>query len=205
METFAWDLGVAMYSEYDADGFLGIQMDVYGEEESGCPALEVHGTFGFLARPRDPEPDGTGCHALYAWEGDRGHVWLAGDPRVTAKLPRLKKGGSIHYCAAGAYALFDGETGAYTVHVPAGAAVTIRCEGGPQATFGPTEIALGGAGAQPLVNATVLAAYLKMLEVWMVAVSKVPPIAAALATTPPIVPPSMTAFPPLATSITKAL
>jgi hypothetical protein len=206
MESFAWDLGVAMYSEYDADGFLGIQVDVYGEEQSGCPALEAHGHFGFLSRPRDPDPDGAGCHALYAWEGNRGHVWLAGDPRVTAKLPRLKKGGSVHYCAAGGYALFDGESGAYTVHVPAGASVTIECDGGPKATVGPANISLGGDAAQPLVSAPALQAYLTLLELWMATVSKAAPVAVELGkSTPPIVFPMMAAFPPLATAITRAL
>jgi hypothetical protein len=167
-----WDFGIATYSEYDADGFLGIQIDVYGEEKSGCAPLEVHAPFGFASRPLDPGEGGVGCHALWAWEGSHGHVWLAGDPRITAKLPKLTKGGSIHYCARGGYALFDGETGAYTVHVPAGASITFECEG-TKVTVSPAGMAVGGEAAGPVVLAKPLLAYLMTLDLWTTAVSKI--------------------------------
>jgi hypothetical protein len=168
-----WDFGIATYSEYDADGFLGVQIDVYGEERSGCAPLEVHAPFGFGSRPLDPAEGGLGCHALWAWEGSHGHVWLAGDPRITAKLPKLTKGGSIQYCAAGAYALFDGETGDFTVHVPAGASITLACEGGPKVTVSSTGLAIGGPGAGPVALAQPLLTYLNVLDLWTTAVSKI--------------------------------
>jgi hypothetical protein len=166
-----WDFGVATYSEYDADGFLGVQIDVYGEERSGCTPLEVHAPFGFASRPLDPAEGGLGCQALWAWEGSHGHVWLAGDPRITARLPRLTKGGSIHYCAAGAYAVFDGERGTYTVHVPDGASITLEC-GGTKLTIAAGGVSVGASGG-PVALANPLLAYFKVLDTWTTAVSKI--------------------------------
>ena len=116
MSAIGWDIGVAMLSEYDADGFIGIQVDAFGEEYSGVEPYEAHHTLGFVSRPRDPEVDSEGnpkpeasCTVLYGMEGPRGHAMLLGDPRSTAKLPKLKKGGAMFYApAAKSYALFDG-------------------------------------------------------------------------------------------------
>lgn len=119
-----FDLGVAMLSEYDADGFIGIQVDLYGEQAASAPAFEGHHQYGFLSVPLDPEKDSTAqptanaCSVLYGWEGSRGHVWLLGDPRVTTKLPKVVKGGSIQYGATGSFHVIDGKTGTQVLYVP---------------------------------------------------------------------------------------
>ena len=121
--VFEFDLGLAMLSVYDADGFLGVQIDGIGEAQSGLQPYALHHTYGFASRPVDPDVDATGlptagCSVLFALEGGVGHSWLAGDPRITPKLPPLAKGGSIQYAATGAFALFDGVTGTWTLYVP---------------------------------------------------------------------------------------
>jgi hypothetical protein len=113
-----------MLAEYDADGFLGLQVDLYGEERSGAPAFEMHSAYGFLSMPLDPEKDGNAqatanaCTVLYGWEGSRGHAWPLSDPRVIVKLPKLLKGGSMQYAATGTYSYMDGKTGSLTTYVP---------------------------------------------------------------------------------------
>jgi len=122
-----FDLGVSVLTTYDADGFLGLQIDGYGEENSGLQPYELHAPYGFLARPLDPELDGggqpiagKGCQVLFALEGGRAHAWALGDPRVLKKLPPLQKGGSIQFGATGAFSLIDGQTGSQTTYIPYG-------------------------------------------------------------------------------------
>lgn len=113
---FDHDMGVAMLTEVDADGFISIQIDAYGEQDSGVAAYEAHAPLGYYARPLDPTKDENGepkpeesCTVLYALEGGRGHAWAQGDPRLTKKLPKLRKGGTMWGCpASGGYALWEG-------------------------------------------------------------------------------------------------
>ena len=121
---FGWDLGIATLSEYDDSGFLGVQVDVFGEEASGMPPFDLEHQFGFASRPRDPDksPDNptvsVGCQVLHAWDGDDVHAWLGSDPRYRpgsiaagVLLPELSKGSSIQYNSAGMFSLLDVEDG----------------------------------------------------------------------------------------------
>lgn len=97
-----WDLYTVALSDFDADGYLSVQPDAYGESESGLAAVELHSPYGFSARPLDPDTDASGaatmgCMALIGWEGGKGHAWLSYDPRAVPGLPPIKKGESIQY------------------------------------------------------------------------------------------------------------
>lgn len=162
--ALALDLGVAVLSEYNADGFLGIGIDAYGEDAAGLQPAEAHHPFGFLGRPLDPDVDGAGQPtlgaSLYRFDEENGTtVLVCGDPRVTAKLPQVAKGGSIQYGTTAAldvaYAHFDGADGSWVVHVPAGAAkARIEFDGGPSIEVTNTAIELGGPGALPAAVAS---------------------------------------------------
>lgn len=98
-----WNLGLATLSEYDDDDFVGLQVDTLSQGE-GMPPFELHHSYGFAARPLDPDEDGLGCTALYALEGTRkGYAWLCNDPRIAAKLPKLRKGESLFYGPKGQF------------------------------------------------------------------------------------------------------
>ena len=123
-EPFVWDLSVSMLSVVDDDGFMGVQPEVYGDSPSMVP-FELHHSFGFVARPRDPDVDanstvepGGACTILTATEGDKSYAWLAGDPRYVGIIPEIKKGGSCQYGATGTLGNIDGEDGTWTKYVP---------------------------------------------------------------------------------------
>lgn len=111
-----WDAGVAVGSEYSG-GFLTVQPDLYGEEKSGGEGGIVQHPFGFLGRPADPDGEGS-CQALHAYEGDQLHVLPTQDARALAKLPELKKGGSVQYGIDGGFGSFDPETHTWTLYIP---------------------------------------------------------------------------------------
>lgn len=109
------------YSEVDANGFIGIQFDAFGEEKSGMPAVEAHHPFGFMSRPSDPDvdPDGSpkfGCNVLVGWDGEEAHAWPLSDPRSRLVLPVLLRGESIQYGAAGNFVRchLDGRVSLFT-------------------------------------------------------------------------------------------
>jgi hypothetical protein len=92
-----WDISPIATSEYDADGFVGVQFDWDGEPgEAGGPSVELHSTYGFYSKPLDADSEGS-CYALKAYEGSRCHAWLSYDPRSVQKLPNIKKGESMQY------------------------------------------------------------------------------------------------------------
>lgn len=106
---FKWDIGVATLTTKDADGFIGVQVDVYGDQGSAtdapsAPPFEAFMPPGLYCRPRDPDtgPDGTtklGANVLYAWEGNTGYAFPMHDPRVIAKLPNtIAPGDTVLYC-----------------------------------------------------------------------------------------------------------
>ena len=111
-------MGCSVLSEVDADGFVSVQVDPYGEEQSGVASYEAHSPLGLYARPLDPEKDPTGapigkdaCTVLYAHEGGQGHAWPLNDPRGIAKLPKgiKKKGGTVFFSpATGGYLAWEG-------------------------------------------------------------------------------------------------
>ncbi|MEO7032735.1 MAG: hypothetical protein ABI548_02805 [Polyangiaceae bacterium] len=103
---FEFRLHQVAYSEVDANGFIGIQFDAFGEEKSGMPTVEAHHPFGFMSRPSDPEVDSNGapqfgCNVLVGWEGEEAHAWVMADPRSRLVLPVLQKGETLFYGAAG--------------------------------------------------------------------------------------------------------
>lgn len=123
-----FDFGQSIFSEYDEDGVLGVQLDHYGGE--GHATSEVHSPFGFQARPLDPEKDkdgepSVGCAVLWWREGGQTHAMPLNDHRVRELLPKLRKGGSMMYSGSGSYAVFDGEdpakvarAGSFVVGIP---------------------------------------------------------------------------------------
>lgn len=121
-----FDLGLITYTEHDADGFIGIQVGLLGEDAT-APLGEPLLPYGLFARPPDPELDANhepdpsrACEALYCWEGNRLHVMPLGDPRTIAKIPKQSKGSAGLYCAAGSWEVLDGKTGSKFVYVPYG-------------------------------------------------------------------------------------
>jgi hypothetical protein len=171
-----FDVQIATLTEYDADGFIGLQVDGYGPD-AGLEPVEMHGFAGFLARPADPvlgadgEPDPANSHAvLHATEGGRGHAWPLGHPGQLAKLPRLPKGSAIFYApgAAGSWMLFDGTTGTWELSTKgadgattapraggirldvAAGTLTLDMQGGGKVEITASTIALTGAGGEKI-------------------------------------------------------
>lgn len=98
------DIGLVALAAYDANGFIGVQVDGYGEEDAAIPMGEPHFPMGVLAFPLDPVRDTYGqadparsCASIYFWEGGRLHTIPAGDPRLLRQLPRLAKGSAVLY------------------------------------------------------------------------------------------------------------
>lgn len=94
-------LDLVRLTEYDEDGFLGIQCDPDGDGSVGVPAYEFAGPFGLYSRPLDPElgADGTsvalGSQLLTLVEGQEWTGIPLHDPRVVIQLPALQKGETI--------------------------------------------------------------------------------------------------------------
>jgi hypothetical protein len=106
MSGFRWHLHRVTLSEIDDSGFIGIQFDAFGEQDSGMPTIELHHQLGFLSRPPDPTvgADGEiafGANVLIAEDGEERHAWLAADPRLIPKLPSLQPGDALMYGSAG--------------------------------------------------------------------------------------------------------
>jgi hypothetical protein len=166
-EVLQFDFATAVLSEYDADGFLGIAVDHYGDDDGGgAPPGEAHHPLGFAARPVDPQKSGpratvsSGATVLHFFEGQRSHTIALQDHRF--KAPKLDKGGSSHYCPAVplANATYDGR-GNYKVTVPTGATLTFEIAGGPSLVFDGATIKAGGDQAQALALGAALDALLK--------------------------------------------
>lgn len=114
-----WDLASLSGTSYDADGFLTAQPSTFDDE--GAQGYEAHHPLGFFARPRDPSDDGA-PNVLTALEGNRGHAWILGDPRVSGGLPAMQPGGAVMYAAlpAGnvAFSYLAGHAGIWQTLVP---------------------------------------------------------------------------------------
>jgi hypothetical protein len=126
-DSVDFDLGQAILTAYDADGFLGIGVDVPGGDQSGTSTFEARFPYGTFGRPQDPtvSPDGgtrVGATTLYGYNGPQRNAWPCDDPRVTPKLPQASKG------TWGAFAdtlrddlpvmVLDGTTGSFALRVP---------------------------------------------------------------------------------------
>lgn len=145
------EIGTATYSAYDEDGFPLIQYDSHGEsgQVGKISAFELHHTFGFAARPRDPEVDtekepipGKGCALFVDDEGDMVHGTLGYDPRYIPRVPQMTKGSSCQYSATGSFFLLDGDDddGTATLYVPVsstkGHAITVGKDGNGEEYLG---------------------------------------------------------------------
>lgn len=116
MSDRSWDIQTAITSVYDADGFLGIQVDAYGSESTGtatgAASVPQPGTGGVADyealhpgvayRPMDATLDeagnvhaGQGCPTLTLTEGGRSFAIPLLDPRTVALLPTVNKGDRI--------------------------------------------------------------------------------------------------------------
>lgn len=116
-------------TEYDANGFLGVQVDAYGEADTdgkppGLPSVEAWHPYGAYGRPPDPDVDDGGnikfsCATVTLWEGkSEAYALFLNDPRVQPKLPLLPKGGSATYGADGSFASFNPDTHTWTLYIP---------------------------------------------------------------------------------------
>lgn len=119
------DIAVCTLSEYNADGWLGIQVDVLGGKDGSSYPYETLHPFGFMSRPPDPEVGAEGlpskgCKALVAYDGDEGFVLPLSDQATVASLPILQKGESQIYASGGSNpfcrATIKGEVTRMTTH-----------------------------------------------------------------------------------------
>lgn len=112
--------GTVTFSEWDANGFLGVQHDADGD--GGVATCQVVHPLGFVSRPHDPGDDGVGCTVDVRRMGSERFAWLGDDPRSVAWLPRCTKGGSATYGGPLGKALtwreIDGETGSVIDYIP---------------------------------------------------------------------------------------
>lgn len=122
-----WDFGSVQFSEWDADGFLGVQVDpVESGDESGAASLsELHQPYGSFSRPRDPDADGRGCSLLTMQRGSQErYAWLGSDPRTLALIPDGAKGSAYKFALTDSgelsFSEWDGETGTQSHYVPVG-------------------------------------------------------------------------------------
>lgn len=111
------ELGVAMASSYDENGFIGVQIDAFGSQDAAVQFEQLSHQYGFISRQLDPD-NGVGCSLFRYKQGRRRHVWLADDPRIVGKIPQIKKGGSAQYASDGSFSSFDPETHTQTLYVP---------------------------------------------------------------------------------------
>ena len=125
--TIEFDVGNAILSTYDENGFLGIGIDVPGGEQSGTGTFENFAPFGTFSRPRDPSVGANGqrtlgATTLYGYMGAGRFAWVYDDPRVVPKLPQASPGSWGAYADTGRADLtvmaLDGTTGSFALVVP---------------------------------------------------------------------------------------
>lgn len=112
--------GTVTFSEWDANGFLGVQHDADGD--GGVATCQVAHPYGFVSRPHDPGDDGVGCTVDVRRLGSERFAWLGDDPRSVDWLPKCTKGGSATYGGPLGKALtwreIDGTTGSVVDYIP---------------------------------------------------------------------------------------
>lgn len=122
-DGFFWELGSCVMTEYDEDGWLGIQIDGFSEDsESEVAPVEALAPFGFMSRPQDPDSENNACRTFYLFDGSSEYSFPLTDPRAAKLIPPLKKGSSVQYALRKnfdllSFDLHDGETGTKTVYV----------------------------------------------------------------------------------------
>jgi len=110
-------LGMCVTSVYEG-GFVGIQVDAFGEHESGVQPMEALHPYGFEGRPVDRDDSKAGCSAMYWWDGDDGHVIALGSSTHPDVFSELQKGSSRQYAAWGAYFHLDHANRRAHLYVP---------------------------------------------------------------------------------------
>jgi hypothetical protein len=116
-------------SSVDADGFWGVQSDAHSStvtdlsansKGAGLGHFWMQHSFGFIARPVDPDNDnGKGCLLLEGTEGSsEGFSWLAHDPRFYSVIPALTQGSSCMYNSRGMFLFLDSEAETLTQYIP---------------------------------------------------------------------------------------
>lgn len=132
MRGLEWHYGNVLLTEYDADGFLGLQIDAYGDEKSGVPTFQQVHPGGVIHRPRDPDDSGR-AGTLYFWEGPQGFAFSVSDPRSVADLPELAKGSTCVYAhrapGSKSYVLVDAGSGDITIKTQGGTSAEIKIPG----------------------------------------------------------------------------
>ncbi len=115
-DNFHMDFGLVLLSSYDDDKHLELSLDSYGEEEAGSKAAVAISPLGTIARPLDADQANDGSpelasEVLLMTVGNEVHALALNDPRVTSKLPPVRKGGYLNYCAAqpGSFWIWDGK------------------------------------------------------------------------------------------------
>jgi hypothetical protein len=201
-DAMDFDTGMAIFTSYDAGGFLGIGIDVYGGQVSGTGAFDALFPYGTFGCPRDPDTsnDGTfkkGATALWAYNGKQRFAWLYSDPRVTPKLPLASKGSWGAYADTGrediTVMVLDGTTGSFALRVPhSGAGVSrvlvdvtnagaeeilLANGGGCELAVKPLEVVIGDAlTAMPLAQAPSVQGLAAALNAFAVGLTPIPPL-----------------------------
>ena len=91
MDDSDLDLAVCTGTEYDENGFLGVQVDAFASSGRGISKIHCLSGGGVDHRPVDPDRD-VGELAVRWFEGDEGFAFFAGDVRTEQALPNLPKG-----------------------------------------------------------------------------------------------------------------
>lgn len=115
-DHFHMDFGLVLLSSYDDDKHLELSLDSYGEEEAGAKPAVAISPLGTIARPLDADQANDGSpelasEVLMMTVGNEVHALALNDPRVTSKLPPVRKGGYLNYCPAqpGSFWIWDGK------------------------------------------------------------------------------------------------
>lgn len=126
-DVLDFDIGQAILTTYDENGFLGVGIDVPGGEAAGTGTFDARFPYGTFACPRDPTTANdatvrTGATTLFGYSGQQRHAWLLDDPRVTPKLPLASKGTWGAFGDTGrediTVMVLDGTTGSFALRVP---------------------------------------------------------------------------------------
>ena len=108
-------LHTALQSGYDSNGFLGVQVDPYGDENAGTAPIPLFQPIGITSRPAEPADASTGTPVIVGTDGASCLAWCGLDRKVQAKLPTLTEGSTCVYAANGAYILLDADAGTISI------------------------------------------------------------------------------------------
>jgi hypothetical protein len=110
-------VGVVSNAATDDKSWYGLQL--FGtSDKATAPQLEWQPMYGFAARPKNANTDGTGCNAVYSFDG--GFSWLIHDPRYNDKIPPLTEGSSAMWNYEGLFLSLDAVDKTLTAYIPRG-------------------------------------------------------------------------------------